>query len=111
MLDMASGPIQYPEYLVYSSNFKKRYCVDLSKNALEAAKKKIGDHGEYLLGNFLNLNIPSNSFDCIISLHTIYHIDQKDQEHAVDKMLDLVKNNKPIIIVYSNPYSLEEFNL
>ena len=40
MLDMASGPIQYPEYLVYSSNFKKRYCVDLSKNALEAAKKK-----------------------------------------------------------------------
>ena len=60
-----------------------------------------------MLGNFLNLNIPSNSFDCIISLHTIYHIDQKDQEHAVDKMLDLVKNNKPIIIVYSNPYSLE----
>ena len=30
ILDMASGPIQYKEYLEYSRNFEKRYCVDLS---------------------------------------------------------------------------------
>jgi hypothetical protein len=39
LLDMASGPIQYKEYLEYSRNFKKRYCVDLSLVALESAKK------------------------------------------------------------------------
>jgi len=38
ILDMASGPIQYPEYLEYSKNFNKRYCVDLSDAALESAK-------------------------------------------------------------------------
>ena len=43
ILDMASGPIQYEEYLQYSRNFKKRYCVDFSSNALEGAKKQIGD--------------------------------------------------------------------
>ena len=107
ILDMASGPIQYPEYLAYSSKFKKRYCVDLSKKALDAAKKKIGDHGEYFHGNFLKLEFPKNFFDCVISLHTIYHIDQSQQEEAVHKMLELVKPNKPVIIVYSNPYSLE----
>ena len=107
ILDMASGPIQYPEYLNYSANFKKRYCVDLSKKALEIAKKKIGDHGEYYHGNFLNMEFPNNFFDCVISLHTIYHIDQKQQAEAVNKMINIVKPNRPIIIVYSNPYSLE----
>src|SRR5258705_6471180 len=41
MLDMASGPLQYPEYLEYSKSFSKRYCVDLSAQALESAEKKI----------------------------------------------------------------------
>jgi len=35
LLDMASGPIQYKEYLQYSKNFHKRYCVDLSSKALD----------------------------------------------------------------------------
>ena len=39
MLDMASGPLQFPEYLEYSRGFKKRYCVDLSSKALESAEK------------------------------------------------------------------------
>ena len=111
ILDMASGPIQYPEYLAYSEKFKKRYCVDLSKKALEIAKKKIGDHGEYFHGNFLKMQFPNNFFDCVISLHTIYHIDQNQQEEAVNKMIDIVKPNRPIIIVYSNPYSLENIIL
>ena len=40
IIDMASGPIQYKEYLEYSRNFRKRYCVDLSSSALTDAKKK-----------------------------------------------------------------------
>ena len=39
MLDFASGPIQYKEYLIYSRNFKKRHCVDFSKSAIKEAKK------------------------------------------------------------------------
>ena len=45
ILDMGSDPIQYKEYLEYSKNFKKRYCVDLSSKALEKAKSKIGEIG------------------------------------------------------------------
>ena len=41
ILDMGSGPIQYKEYLEYSRNFKKRYCLDLSSQALRDAKKKL----------------------------------------------------------------------
>jgi len=103
ILDMASGPIQYEEYLQYSRNFKKRYCVDLSSNALEGAKKKIGDHGVFLKGSFFDITLEENFFDCTISLHTIYHIDKDKQEEAVRKLIYVTKPGQPIIVVYSNP--------
>ena len=103
ILDMASGPIQYEEYLEYSRNFKKRYCVDLSSSALEDAKKKIGDHGVFLNGSFFDIPLDENFFDCAISLHTIYHIDKDKQEEAVRKLIYVTKPGQPIIVVYSNP--------
>ena len=103
ILDMASGPIQYKEYLEYSKNFKKRYCVDLSSAALENAKRKIRDHGVFLHGSFFNIPLEENFFDCAVSLHTIYHIDKDKQEEAVRKLLYVTKPGKPVIIVYSNP--------
>jgi ubiquinone/menaquinone biosynthesis C-methylase UbiE len=103
ILDMASGPIQYIEYLAYSRNFKQRYCVDLSSAALEQARKKIGEHGVFLNGSFLNIEMEPNFFDCTISLHTIYHIDKDRQEEAVRKLVDVTRPGKPVIIVYSNP--------
>lgn len=109
MLDMASGPLQYPEYLEYSKNYLKRYCVDLSFDALETAKSKIGDHGEYLCGSFFDISLLDDYFDCCISLHTIYHMHKSKQEIAVRKLLNVAKPNTPVIIVYSNPFSLERF--
>ena len=106
ILDMASGPIQYKEYLEYSRNFKKRYCVDLSSVALEAAKKKIGDHGVFLQSSFFDIILDENFFDCTISLHTIYHIDKDKQEDAVRKLIMVTKPEKPVIIVYSNPSTI-----
>jgi ubiquinone/menaquinone biosynthesis C-methylase UbiE len=106
ILDMASGPIQYKEYLEYSRNFKKRYCVDLSSGALESAKKKIGDHGVFLHGSFFDIPLEEHFFDCAVSLHTIYHIDKDKQEEAVRKLIKVTKPGKPVIIVYSNPNAI-----
>jgi ubiquinone/menaquinone biosynthesis C-methylase UbiE len=106
ILDMASGPIQFPEYLEYSKNFKKRYCVDLSSSALESAKQKIGEHGVFLHGSFFNIPLEENFFDCSISLHTIYHIDENQQEEAVRKLIAVTKIGKRVLIVYSNPNSI-----
>ena len=75
IIGLGSGPIQYPEYLSYSKNFKKRYCIDLSKKALEKAKEKSEKHGEYLHGSFFDIDLPKNHFDCSITLHCMYHIE------------------------------------
>jgi SAM-dependent methyltransferase len=106
LLDMASGPIQYQEYLSYSRNFARRYCVDLSAAALDLARKKIGEHGVYLHGSFFDLDLQEDSFDCALSLHTIYHMDSDRQEQAVRKLLRITKPGSPVIIVYSNPNSI-----
>ena len=111
ILDMASGPIQYKEYLEYSRNFKKRYCIDLSKKALDDAKKKIGNHGVFLCGSFFNIFLKENFFDCAISLHTIYHIDKDKQEEAVRKLIRVTKPGSPVIIVYSNPHTIIRYFL
>jgi len=103
ILDMASGPIQYKEYLNYSKNFEKRWCVDLSSEALKMAEKRIGRHGVFLNGSFFQLPFDDNFFDCSISLHTIYHMAKEKQEEAVRKLIRITKPGKPIIIVYSNP--------
>ena len=109
ILDMASGPIQYKEYLEFSKNFKKRYCVDLSSGALEKAKKMFGDHGVFLHGSFFNIPMEENFFDCAVSLHTIYHIHKDKQEEAVRKLIHVTKPGKPVIIVYSNPNTFVSF--
>ncbi len=106
LLDMGSGAIQFPEYLEYSTNFDRRYCVDLSARALRQAEEKIGGHGVFLEGNFLEMEFEDDFFDCSISLHAIYHIDESRQEEAVRKLLRVTKPGQPVIIVYSNPSPL-----
>ena len=111
ILDMASGPIQYPEYLSYSENYRYRYCVDFSAEALSAAEGKIGNHGKFYVGNFLDMDFQRNFFDCAISLHTIYHIPSELQYLAVEKLISSVKPGCPVVIVYGNPWSLEQLFL
>jgi SAM-dependent methyltransferase len=105
-LDMASGPIQYPEYLEFSKNFAKRFCVDLSASALELARAKIVEHGVFMQGSFLDMDFANDFFDCSISLHTIYHMDKDRQEEAVRKLVRITKPGHPVIVVYSNPNTL-----
>ena len=106
ILDFASGPIQYEEYLKYSENFKYRHCVDFSKKAISEAKKKLKNKGRYYCKDFMKINFKKNYFDCSISLHTIYHIDKNKQKKAVKKLIDITKKNKPVIIVYSDPNTI-----
>jgi SAM-dependent methyltransferase len=103
LLDAGSGPIQYAEYLEYSQGFFRRVCVDLSQRALDEARGKLGDRGEYVRASLLDLPFPDGHFDAAVSLHTIYHIDADRQERAVRELLRVVKPGARAVVVYSNP--------
>lgn len=106
ILDAASGPIKYPEYVEYSRGFKKRICVDISQKALDQAKARLGDHVEPVCVSILELPFEDSSLDAVISLHTIYHIDKDQQEAAVRQLLRVAKPGAPVVIIYSNPNKL-----
>ena len=103
LLDAGSGPIQYPEYLEYSNGFAKRVCVDLSQRALDEARRKLGDRGDYVRASLLELPFPADRFDAAVTLHTIYHIDSEQQEAAVRELLRVLKPGATAVVVYANP--------
>ena len=82
LLDVASGPVQYPEYLAYSEGYDQRICVDISFAALRAAKKKLGDKGIYIQGDITRLPLKNASVDAFVSLHTIDHVPEENQAEA-----------------------------
>jgi ubiquinone/menaquinone biosynthesis C-methylase UbiE len=110
ILDCASGPVHYPEYIEYSAAYQSRYCVDFSKEALKHAEVNLTQAGQssckFIYNDFFEESFPANFFDSAISMHTLYHVDKDRQEDFVRKMIDCVKPEMKVLIVYSNPFSL-----
>jgi hypothetical protein len=86
LLDAGSGPIQYPEYLVYSKGYQHRVCADISIIALQEARKRIGKHGFFVVCDIANLPFASNTFEGTISLHTIHHLPTEDHIQAYQEL-------------------------
>ncbi len=100
MLDAASGPIQFDEYLQYSENYDYRICVDLSFQALSEARKKLGDRGIYLLCDMTNLPIKDGVIDGFLSINTIYHIPKEEQLNAIRELYRVLKPQGKGAVVY-----------
>ena len=101
ILDAASGPIQYEDYLVYSDSYDFRICVDLSLLALKEASRKIGNKGVFIQANITNLPLAENCVDSVVSLHTIYHVPCEEQFNAFRELYRVLKPGATAAVVYS----------
>jgi hypothetical protein len=101
LLDIASGPVQYTEYLSYSEGYDRRICADISITALKAAKEKLGDKGIYIQCDITRLPLKDASVDGFISLHTIYHVPEKKQGAAFRELERVLMHEKTGVVVYS----------
>jgi SAM-dependent methyltransferase len=86
LLDAGSGPIQYPEYLEYSKGYTYRVCADISIGGLQEARKRIGDHGLFVVCDIANLPFKADAFDGVVSLHTIHHLPNDEHVRAYDEL-------------------------
>ena len=100
LLDAASGPIQYPEYLSYSDGYDLRVCVDISLVALKAARRRLGDRGVYLLADVTDLPLMDDSMDSGVSLHTLYHVPHDEQEDVVRELHRVLRPGASGVLVY-----------
>ncbi len=99
LLDAGSGPIQYPEYLTYSENYHRRVCVDISIVALQEARKRINEHGWFVVADVANMPFCNEVFDGIVSLHTLHHVSVTDQEKSYHEFHRLMKPGKSAVVV------------
>ena len=100
-LDAGSGPIQYPEYLEYSKGYRKRVCLDISILALKEGRERIGDHGLFVVGDIANLPFVSGTFDGVVSMHTIHHLQEHEHRTAFSE-LNRVSAEKSRMVVVSS---------
>ncbi len=101
LLDVASGPVQYAEYLTYSRTYAHRICMDISIAALREARRKVGEKGVYILGDITNLPLRTDALDAVLSLHTIYHVPQDEQAKAFEELHRVLKPGRTGVIVYT----------
>ena len=99
MLDAGSGPIQYPEYLTYSKDYDFRVCADISIQALREARKRIGDHGLFVVSDVANLPFLPEVFDGVVSLHTIHHLPMDEHLQAYQELWRVLKTGRSAVIV------------
>jgi ubiquinone/menaquinone biosynthesis C-methylase UbiE len=99
LLDAGSGPIQYPEYLEYSKGYQHRVCADISIVALQEARKRIGHHGFFIVCDVANLPFKSNTFDGMVSLHTLHHLPPDEHIRAYQELYrTLASSGKGVIV-------------
>jgi SAM-dependent methyltransferase len=104
LLDAGSGPIQYPEYLVYSQGYTARLCVDISLVALQEARQRIGDratggHGFFVVADVANLPFEPGSFDGVVALHTLHHLPEGDQARAYHEIFRVLVDGSTAVVV------------
>ncbi|RMF48668.1 MAG: class I SAM-dependent methyltransferase [Anaerolineae bacterium] len=91
LLDAGSGPIQYPAYLTYSEGYRYRVCADISIVALQEARKRIGEHGLYVVADVANLPFKADAFEGVVSLHTIHHLPREEHPRAYGELYRVLK--------------------
>ncbi|KAF0111879.1 MAG: hypothetical protein FD147_681 [Chloroflexi bacterium] len=99
LLDAGSGPVQWPEYLTYSTNYQYRVCLDISIVALEEARHRLGDNGLYVVSDVTDLPFKADVFDGLVSLHTLHHIPPDEQPDAYAGFARVLKPERTGVVV------------
>ena len=69
--------------------------------ALKEAKRRLGSHGIYVLGDITNLPLIDDAVDGVVSLHTIYHVAEDQQKTAFHEIYRVLKRGSLGVVVYS----------
>ena len=99
LLDAGSGPVQWPEYLTYSENYRYRLCADISITALKEARNRLGDRGLFVVADIANLPFKPEAFDGVVSIHTIHHLPLSEHRQAYLELNRVLKTGKSAVVI------------
>jgi SAM-dependent methyltransferase len=99
LLDAGSGPVQWPEYLTYSTGYRYRVCADISITALREARARLGERGLYVVADIANLPFKPDAFDGVVSMHAIHHLPSAEHRRAYMELYRVLKPQRSAVIV------------
>ena len=99
LLDVGSGPIQYPVYEEYSRGYERRVCADISITALKEARQRIGAHGLFVVADIAHFPFRQDAFDGVVSLHTIHHLPKDEHITAYRQVYRVLKPGRSAALV------------
>lgn len=101
LLDVGCGENSVVQFL--KSNLQKTVGVDLFAKSIEKAKIK-GIHDTYIKANVLDIDkyFKPGSFDCVLSVDVIEHLEKKQALELIKKMERIAK--KCLVIQTTNGY-------
>jgi len=104
---LLAGGGDLPEtHVTIANKFPETTCLDISKVAIDIARSKLENRGEFVVGSILDVPKPEDYFDAVYCAHVIYHIEKDHQEKAIRELIRVTKPSGRIVIIYSNPDSL-----
>lgn len=94
-LEIGCGTGEFTRLL--ASRAQSVVALDLSPNMIRLARQQSANcrNIEYVLGDFMSLTLPSENYDCVVSIATLHHL---PLEQAVLKMKDVLKPNGVLVI-------------
>jgi SAM-dependent methyltransferase len=106
---LIAGGGDLPEtHVTIANKFSEITCLDISQVAIDVARGKLGNRGEFVVGSILGIPRPEDYFDAAYCAHVIYHIDKDHQARAIRELIRVTKPGGAIVTIYSNPDSLPD---
>ena len=73
--------------------------MDLSHVALVEARKRLGEHGFYVVGDIAHLPFKLEAFDGIVALHTIHHLPVDEKPECYQGLYNCLKPGRSMVTV------------
>jgi SAM-dependent methyltransferase len=103
---MAGGGDLPESHVTIANKFSETTCLDISKIAIDIARGKLENTGEFILGSILDIPKPQDHFDATYCAHVIYHIERDHQAKAIRELIRVTKPGGRIVVIYNNGQSL-----
>ncbi|MBC7320110.1 class I SAM-dependent methyltransferase [bacterium] len=88
------------------------YAIDISESGIEILREKAGKEGlniNAISGDMLSLPYEDETFDSVLSYHTIYHTDKRGLEKAISEVWRVLKREGEFFVTLNSKFS-KSFN-
>jgi ubiquinone/menaquinone biosynthesis C-methylase UbiE len=92
--------------VMFSRDFTRHVCVDVSLLGLQEARGKTGPKGLQVVADLAALPFRAQAFDGVLASHCLYHIDRDLQPAVLGELYRVARPGRNILVFYASNHNL-----